>query len=202
MDRGRLIVVSGPSGSGKGTICARAIDDIERLEFSISMATRAPRRGEIDGKHYYFVTKEAFEHTIASDGFFEYAEVYGNYYGTPKADVLRKLDEGTDIILDIDTQGAKNIKKAFPDAVLVFVLPPSLAELRHRLESRSTDSPEVIERRMTDALLQIGDLGEYQYCIVNDDLEKAIVTFEAILLAERARLTDPGQLIERYKEES
>ena len=148
MGKGLLYVISGPSGAGKGTICKRVLDELD-IDLSISMTTRKPREGEVHGVNYYFVTKEEFQERIAEDGFFEYAQVYENYYGTPKQMVMEQLAKGRDVLLEIDTQGALNVKKAYPEGVAIFLLPPSLEELRKRLTGRGTETPEAIELRLT-----------------------------------------------------
>jgi guanylate kinase len=180
---GILFVISGPSGAGKGSICAGLpLDGI--AEVSVSMTTRQPRHGEIEGKSYYFVDKDAFRAKIEQNGFYEYAEVYGEYYGTPKAPVLEKLAADKDVILEIDTQGAKQIKDAYPEGVLIFILPPSLAELRKRIERRGSESPEKIEHRLSKAQSEIATISYYDYCVVNRKLATAISDVKAIMLAE------------------
>ena len=145
--RGNLFVISGPSGTGKGTICAELVKE-DGIDLSVSMTTRAPRPGEVDGKHYYFASREEFLENIEKDNFLEYATVFDNMYGTPKDAVLKRLDRGHNVILEIDVQGGLLVKKAMPEAILVFILPPSNEVLRQRLEGRGTDSPEVIEKRL------------------------------------------------------
>ena len=145
--KGRLFVISGPSGTGKGTICREILKDI-RNEFSVSMTTREPREGEEHGREYFFVSHEEFIENINRNNFLEYATVFDNYYGTPKDIVLKKLEKGRNVILDIDVQGGLQVKEAMPEAVLIFLLPPSLAALRSRLENRGTETPEKIEKRL------------------------------------------------------
>ena len=189
--RGRLLVISGPSGTGKGTICGRVLEDLQDIVLSISMTTRQPRNGEAHGVNYYFASVEEFEKTIAADGFLEYARVYENYYGTPRARVMELLDEGIDVLLEIDVQGALQIKKACPQAVLIFIMPPSLEVLRQRIEGRATDSAEVIDRRMREAEAEIALAGEYNYQVVNDDLETAVKEVEDIIRKERTKEDKP-----------
>ena len=141
---GKLFVFSGPSGAGKGTICKRLLEEVDELAVSVSMTTRAPRNGEVDGISYYFTEKEAFEEHIAQGRLLEYAEVYGNYYGTPKEPVIEKLQAGIDVILEIDMQGALKVKENYPDGVFVFILPPSMSILRKRLTGRGTETQEAI----------------------------------------------------------
>ena len=201
---GKLFIISGPSGAGKGTICSRLLadSDPERMCLSVSMTTRAPREGEEHGVHYYFVTKEEFQETIASGGFLEHAEVYGNCYGTPREKVLEKLAAGTDVGLEIDIQGALSVKKAYPDGIFIFILPPSMSILRKRLTGRGTDSMEVIDMRLSKTLEELSYIEEYDYVVVNGELEEAVSRVKAITIAEHSRVTENiHELIERYKEE-
>ena len=149
--KGRLYVISGPSGTGKGTVCGELLKEIGN-EFSVSMTTREPREGEVDGKDYYFVSREVFLEHIEAGNFLEHATVFDNLYGTPKDMVLNRLERGRNVILDIDVQGGLQVKKAMPEAVLIFILPPSLAELRRRLEGRGTETAEKIEKRLGQSL--------------------------------------------------
>ena len=187
---GKLFVISGPSGAGKGTIVNAVMDqaDPSGTALSISMTTREPRPGEEDGVNYFFVTKEEFRRQIEAGGFLEYAEVYDHYYGTPKSKVVEKLNQGRDVILEIDIQGALNVKKAFPEGVLIFILPPSMEVLRNRLTGRGTDAPEVIERRLSKTRGELTFIDRYDYGVVNGDLEEAVETVQAIMRAEHARV--------------
>lgn len=185
MSKGILVVISGPSGTGKGTICGRILSEMDNIGFSTSMTTRQPRDGEVDGKDYYFVTKDQFEAAIENDEFLEHANVFGNYYGTLKAEVASKLDEGKDILLDIDVQGALNVMKAFPDQLFIFILPPSMEELRKRITGRGTDSDEEIERRLSQAESEMSMADEYDYQIVNDDLETAVKDVKKIIIERK-----------------
>ena len=197
--KGKLFVVSGPSGAGKGAICA-GLPAATNAMLSVSMTTRAPRGNEEEGKSYFFVDKDRFREVIAEDGFFENVEVYGEYYGTPKAPVLACLDEGRDVILEIEVEGAAQTKLSMPDAILVFVLPPSLGELRKRIESRGTETDESIARRLERVAMEIGQIGNYDYFIVNDDLEEAIKDMIAIMRAERVRIgADHEEIINKYR---
>ena len=198
---GKLIVISGPSGTGKGTIVNRVLQETE-CHFSVSMTTRKPREGEIDGVHYYFVTEEQFVDNIAKDGFFEHAATYGNRYGTPKGPILEKLSKGIDVLLDIEMQGALQVKKAHPDAVLIFVLPPSLAVLRERLMGRGTETKEAVELRLSRTLEEMKYIDDYDYMVVNDRLDDAVETVKAIIRAEHAKITmDADEVIAHYKKE-
>ncbi|MBQ5331485.1 MAG: guanylate kinase [Oscillospiraceae bacterium] len=182
--KGLLIVVSAPSGCGKGTILEAAM---KRKEFcySVSATTRSPRPGETDGVNYFFLDRERFEEMARNGEMLEYAEFVGNLYGTPRAPVEEKLAEGRDVILEIEVQGAMKVKKACPDAVLIFILPPSVDVLRQRLCKRKTESEEVIEERVAQAGREIGEAVNYDYAIVNDDLEKAVEDFLGVIQAEK-----------------
>jgi guanylate kinase len=201
---GKLFIISGPSGAGKGTICKRLIEDSDpdRMELSVSMTTRPPRKGEEDGVSYYFVTMEQFRENVLADGFLEHAEVYGNCYGTPKAKVIEKLEAGIDVVLEIDIQGAMNVKKAYPDGIFIFILPPSMSILRKRLTGRGTDSMDIIDMRLSKTLGELSYIEEYDYVVVNGELEEAVDRVKAIVVAEHSRVTENiNELIERYKEE-
>lgn len=199
--KGKLFIISGPSGTGKGTICKGLLDN-PNIRVSISMTTRSPRVGEVHGKHYYFVTRDEFEKTIAEGGLLEYAEVFGNYYGTPKAAVVEKLNQGKDVILEIDVQGALDAKRIYPDSVLIFILPPSLEELRARIEGRGTETEEAINLRLSKALKEMSYIDEYDYYVVNDIIDDAIARTEAIMMAEHARVSESiNDLIDKFREE-
>lgn len=194
--KGCLIVVSGASGTGKGTVCAELLKRRTSLRYSISATTRNPRNGEQDGVQYFFHSRESFEKMIADGGLLEWADVYGNYYGTPKAPIERSLDEGQDILLEIDTQGALNVMEKMPDGVFVFLLPPSLKELERRLRSRGTDAEEAIVRRLDSARGEIAAAKKYGYVVVNDVVKDAVDTIDAILTAEHAKASNNQKLIE------
>ncbi len=188
--KGRLYVFTGPSGTGKGTILHRVLPQDDRLFVSVSATTRAPREGEQDGVHYYFLTRESFEQKIEQNAFLEYAQYVGNYYGTLEAPVDEQLARGNDVILEIEVQGAMQIHKKRPDAVMVFVAPPSLEELESRLRGRGTETESKIQRRMETAHKELTYMKEFDYVVVNDDLERAVGDFQAILRAERCRNRD------------
>ena len=198
--KGIIIVVSGFSGAGKGTLMKKLTEVYDTYALSVSMTTRAPRPGEVDGKHYYFASREEFLENIEKDNFLEYATVFDNMYGTPKDAVLKRLDRGHNVILEIDVQGGLLVKKAMPEAILVFILPPSNEVLRQRLEGRGTDSPEVIEKRLAGALNEIKLLGEYDYYVVNDDLATAIDEVKGIIRAEGQRVpAKVAPIVSRYE---
>lgn len=186
--KGVLLVVSGPSGAGKGTICQLLRDQLPDLGYSISVTTRQPRTGEVDGVNYFFKTVPEVKEMIAAGELLEYAEVYGNYYGTPRKYVEDLLNSGRDVLLEIDIQGALQIKKRFPEGVFVFIVPPSLDELSARIYKRGTDSEEVIKRRMASAAGELTYAAEYDYIIVNDIAEKAAKKVLTIMEAERYRV--------------
>ena len=185
---GLLLVVSGPAGVGKGTINAALLERHEDMRMSVSATTRAPRPGEIDGVHYFFKTEEAFERMIADGEFLEHTRVFDmNYYGTPKSFVLDEMEAGRSVILEIDVEGGMNVKRSFPDAVLIFIAPPSMSQLKERLIGRRTETPEQIERRFQTAFLEVERAKAYDYVVVNNVLDVAVSRVEQILQAERCR---------------
>ncbi len=200
--KGLLVVVSAPSGTGKTTLCHMLLKEFENMEFSVSYTTRPPRKGEVNGKDYFFVSKEEFERMVEEGDFLEWANVYGNLYGTSKSQVLRALNEGKDILLDIDVQGALQVKKNLPEAVLIFIMPPSFDELERRLKHRGTDSEDVIKRRLETAKEEIKKAVYYDYIVVNDVLEVAFDKLKSIVTAEKCR-TDrlKGQIDKLIKDE-
>lgn len=199
---GELFIISGPSGAGKGTICKRLLEDADNMVLSVSATTRAPREGEIDGESYFFIDKKTFLERVEAGGFLEYAEVYENYYGTPKENVMEKLEQGIDVVLEIDIQGAKKVKEAYPEGIFIFILPPSLKELRRRLIGRGTDSIEVIEKRLSKTLDEIRQIYSYDYFVINDDLDVSVSEVESIVIAEHDRVVDHGEeLVKMFEEE-
>lgn len=200
MNNGLLVVISGPSGAGKGTICKRLKEDFKELQVSVSATTRKPREGEIEGTSYFFVEEEDFIKKINNDEFLEYAKVYGNYYGTPKKEVFNQLEAGNDIILEIDIQGALQVKKNYPKGVFIFILPPSLSELNNRIERRGTDSKEVIFKRMQSAYDELNYAFEYDYVVVNDEVEAAVEQIKFIIFAEKNRAVRKKAIINKIRE--
>ncbi|MDI3535457.1 MAG: guanylate kinase [Thermosediminibacterales bacterium] len=184
---GLLVVISGPSGAGKGTLCERLLKKNHSIYKSVSMTTRQPRKGEIDGESYYFITEEEFKNKIKNGEFLEWAKVYGNYYGSPRAKVLEKLRQGMDVLLEIDIQGAIQVKKSFSDGVFIFILPPSFEELSERIKKRATEDEKTIYLRLKSAYEEIKHALEYDYIIVNDDIQDAVDKLEAIIKAEKCR---------------
>lgn len=195
MDKGLLIVVSAPSGCGKGTILAEILKN-EKFFYSVSATTRSPRPGEQDGVNYHFLTKEQFEELIKNGGMLEYACYCDNYYGTPRDKVTEKLAEGKHVILEIEVQGAMQIREKCPDAVFVFIAPPSVGELRNRLLNRGTETAEVIEKRVSEAAHEISFAGKYDYVIVNDDLNEAISDFSTVIRAEELKTQNQKNIID------
>lgn len=182
-----LLVVSGPSGAGKGTICQEIRKRNPNLFYSISATTREKRVGEIEGVHYYFIDRAKFEQMISNKEFLEWADVYGNYYGTPKKPVFEALARGQDVILEIDIKGARQVKKSYPEGIFVFILPPSIAILEERLRKRGTDREEIIAKRMKMAREEIANCDWYDYLILNDDIDAAVKSLEAVIIAEKLR---------------
>lgn len=188
-DRGLLIVISGPSGAGKGTICSELRKEMPNLVYSVSMTTRAPRVGEKEGVNYFFRTKEEFEKLLDADEFLEYAKVYDNYYGTPKAHVMELLNQGKNVILEIDIQGAMQVKDCFSDGVFIYIVPPSLRVLSNRLNNRGTDAQEVINKRLSLASSELALAHRYDYIVVNDVLDDAVEKVASILRSESCKIS-------------
>lgn len=183
MRKGKFIIISGPSGVGKGTICERLIKELNAW-YSVSMTTRGIREGEVDGVNYYFISKDEFRKRIDEGKLLEYNIYNDNYYGTPKDKVIEKLEEGIDVFLEIDVNGAKNVKNKFEDALLIYIAPPSMDDLRTRLLNRGTEDLETIENRIKIASEEQKQIGFYDYVVVNDDLEDAILKVKNIILDE------------------
>lgn len=203
MSEGRLFIISGPSAVGKGTIVKEIMASSENVSLSVSATTRDPREGEINGVHYYFLNDDEFRKKIDEGGFLEYASVHGHYYGTPKQPVLDKLAQGCDVILEIDVQGAMQVKKSYEHGAYIFVLPPSLSDLRSRIMTRGTESEADIELRMGKAMGEIEYLDRYDYFVVNDDLEEAIDTVKMIMKTEHQRIDGAASaLLNKYKGEN
>ena len=195
MNKGQLIVFSGPSGVGKGTVLKEFLQHRDNVSLSISATTRQPRPGEENAVHYYFLTREEFEQRIAENNMLEYAQYNGNYYGTPKDKVEEALEQGRDIILEIEVQGALLVKEKCPNALLVFVMPPSWQELRDRLTGRGTEDAETIEKRLNIARGELKQAIHYDYILVNDQVEAAAKRLEHIMEAGRCRIVEMTDFI-------
>ena len=200
-NRGVLIVISGPSGAGKGTICKALLEKHKEISLSVSATTRNPREGEVDGVNYHFLPKEDFVRRVEENDFLEYAEVYGNYYGTPKSNVEKILDSGTDVILEIDIQGALKVKEQSNEGVFIFILPPSMEELKQRIINRGSETPESLMTRFKSAYKEINYVSKYNYAVVNDTVDKAVEKIEGILLAEKCRVDRLKETILDSKED-
>ena len=195
MNKGRLIVFSAPSGCGKGTMLEEILND-QRFAVSVSATTRAPREGEKDGVNYHFLTREDFQQRIADGKFIEYAEYCQNFYGTLSSEVDGRLEKGLNVILEIEPQGAMKIREKRPDALFIFIVPPSVGELRRRLKKRGTETDEVIEERISKAAWEISQAEKYDYIIVNDALEDAVSDFFAVIRGEQLKKEFSGDIIE------
>ncbi|GAB6100606.1 guanylate kinase [Halanaerocella petrolearia] len=187
-ERGNLVVLSGPSGVGKGTVLAALLENYNDICYSISATTREPREGEKNGEDYFFMKKKEFESLVDKDEFLEWAKVHNNYYGTPIKYVEETLQSGKDVILEIDIQGAKQVREKFDEGIFVFLAPPSLEELEDRITKRGTESKEAINTRMKNAKDELEERKHYDYLIVNDEVEKAVNKLEAVIIAERCKL--------------
>jgi len=181
VETGKLVVITGPSGVGKGTLVRSLLKRHPEIYVSISMTTRSPRPGEIDGQDYFFVTPEKFQDLIAADQLLEWAQFAGNYYGTPRESVEEKVKQGTLVLLEIELEGARQIRASFPQAVRMFILPPSMSELERRLRQRRSESPEAIQRRLNRAVTEIAAADEFDVNIVNDDFDRALAEVESVL---------------------
>ena len=199
--QGILVVVSGFSGAGKGTLMKELLKRYDNYALSISATTRAPREGETDGKEYFFVTKEQFEKMRDERKLIEYAQYVNNYYGTPKEYVEQKMAEGKDVILEIEIQGALNIKKKFPDALLVFIVPPTAEDLKKRLTGRGTESAEVIEKRLRRAAEESDGMDSYDYIVVNDDIDTCVEDLHSLIRSSHFKESANTDLVARMKQE-
>ena len=199
--KGCLVIISGFSGAGKGTVVKALMDRYDCYALSISATTRQPRPGEVDGMEYFFKTREEFEELIRQDDLYEYARYVSNYYGTPKAYVEEQLEAGKDVILEIEVQGALKVKEKNPDTLLLFVTPPSAAELRNRLAGRGTETPEVIDERMARAAEEALLMDKYEYLIVNDKLDDCVETVHQLIQREHLRMDANQEMIDKIKKE-
>ena len=200
--KGLLLVVSGPSGAGKGTICKALLNKNDKIKLSVSATTRKPRNGEVHGVNYFFLEKEEFTTMIENGEFLEYAQIYDNFYGTPKSAIIECLEKGQDVILEIEMQGAKQIKEVYPEGVFIYVLPPSLEELKSRIVGRGTETQEEIEKRFSCAFEEINQIVNYDYFIVNEDIEKSVNDVEAIIASEKNKVIRyKNNIIDKFKEE-
>lgn len=197
-ERGQLIVLSGPSGVGKSTVIAELFAQRSNIYFSVSYTTRQPRVGEQDGVNYNFVSREEFERMIADDELLEYAEYVDNYYGTSMKLIQEKLDAGIDVLLDIEVQGAAKVRARCPDALFIFIIPPSFEELSRRLHRRNTDSEEVIAGRLAKARQEFREIPKYEYLVINDKVANAVHEIEAILTAAECRVSSRSRMLAQF----
>lgn len=202
MNKGILVVVSGFSGAGKGTVMKELMRRYDNYALSVSVTTRAPREGEVDGREYFFRTKEEFQQLIREDALIEYAGYVDNYYGTPRSYVEQKLNEGKDVILEIEIQGAMKVKEKNPETLLVFVTPPTVEELKKRLEGRGTEKADVIASRLSRAAEEAEGMDAYDYILVNDKLDECVERLHALIQSEHFRMSRNAEFIKRIKEES
>ncbi|MGL5506378.1 MAG: guanylate kinase [Paraclostridium sp.] len=200
--KGLLLVVSGPSGAGKGTICKAFLEQNKNVKLSVSATTRSPRSGEVDGVNYFFVTKDKFKGMIDNGELLEHAQIYDNFYGTPKAAILENLEQGYDVLLEIEMQGARQIKDVYPEGVFIFILPPSLDELKSRIVGRGTETEEQINKRFGSAFEEICQIKDYDYFIVNKDVNVSAKELSDIISAEKNKVHRyKNHIIEKFKEE-
>jgi len=195
MSKGLLIVVSAPSGCGKGTILSEILKD-DKFYYSVSATTRNPREGEVNGVNYHFITKADFEERIKNNAMLEYAEYCGNYYGTPKKEIEEMREKGKNVLLEIEVQGAMKVRDICPDAIFIFILPPSVAELERRLRKRGTETDDVIAERVSQAKGEIAFAEKYDYVVVNNALEDAISDFRAVIKAEEQKVSNAREIID------
>lgn len=188
MEKGKLFIISGPSGTGKGTICKRLLETDPQLRLSVSVTTRAPREGEVDGREYHFISREAYMELLEEGGLLEHASVYGKtLYGTPRGPVIDWLEQGMDVILEIDVQGAFQVRENYPECILIFVLPPSMEELRSRMMGRGSETKETMAARLGEAQREIDLASRYDYRVVNDDIGHAVDEVRQIINKERTQ---------------
>lgn len=197
MNKGLLLVISAPSGAGKGTIIKRLMDDDRSLKLSVSATTRSPRPGEVDGEDYFFLSREEFDDLVKNGEMLEHAEYVGNCYGTPKGPVESWLNDGLDVILEIDVQGGAQVKEIMPECVSIFILPPSMRELENRLRGRSTENDEVVNARLEAARQEVHHAEEYDYVVVNDTVDQAVEEIKTIIAAEKHRFIRVSSIVER-----
>lgn len=202
MNKGILVVVSGFSGAGKGTVMKRLLEKYDDYGLSVSATTRKPREGEVDGREYFFRSREEFEKLIEEDALIEYAQYVGNYYGTPRAYVEEQLSKGKNVILEIEIQGARKVKEKIPEALLVFVTPPTVEELKKRLVGRGTETEEVIADRLARAAEEAQGMGSYEYILVNDDLEECVDNLHQIICSEHARTVRNTEFVEEIRKQA
>nr|BAL53537.1 guanylate kinase [uncultured Gammaproteobacteria bacterium]BAL55746.1 guanylate kinase [uncultured Gammaproteobacteria bacterium] len=196
MAKGSLFIVSAPSGAGKTSLLKRLVQELDEVVISVSHTTRPKRPGEVDGRDYFFVSQEAFVKMLAEDAFLEYAQVFGHYYGTSRRQVMESLEQGLDVILEIDWQGARQVRAKLPESRSIFILPQALEVLEERLRRRGQDSPETIARRLAGARAEISHYAEYDYLVVNADFEQALFQLKSILVADRLRLPRQQERLE------
>lgn len=201
LNKGLLFIVSGFSGAGKGTIVKAFLDRNPDVELSISATTRECRVGEVPGEHYYYISTEEFEEMIKAGDMFEHAKYVGNYYGTPKSFVMKKLDEGKDVILEIEMQGALQVKEMYKEAIMIFVVPPKASDLKDRLVHRNTETMEVINNRLKRSYEETDLMKYYDYLLINDNLDDAVTIFEGIRLAEKTKYKRYLHLNDKFKQE-
>ena len=197
MNKGRVYIIAGPSGSGKDSVMKKVFEKAPDIAFSISSITRAMRPGEVEGEKYNFISRECFEQMIANDELLEHNVFVGNYYGTPKAPVIECIESGRDMLIEVDVNGAEQIRAKMPDAVSVFIMPPSLEILKNRLTGRGTDSQEVIDKRLNEALREIASAKDFDYIVVNDDLETAADNFVSIMSTDHFKTDRNLELINK-----
>ncbi len=196
-NKGLLLVVSGPSGVGKGTVCKYLAENETDIFLSVSATSRKPREGEVDGQHYYFVTQEKFDSMIENDELLEYAKYISSSYGTPKKPCFERLDKGDSVILEIEVQGGTEVKEKYPETVMIFMVPPTMEILKDRLTGRGTETEEVVEQRIKRAYEEFGYLDKYDYIVVNDDVEKASERIKAIICAEKQKMQRTAEKIKK-----